>query len=266
MSLTDELPLDHAGGLVIKYGGNAMTDASTRLRVAAAIRERAAASAGVTEVPVVVHGGGPFIAEALDTAGLEHRFARGLRVTSDEAMIVIESVLTALGKRLAAEIGPAVGLSGRDAGLLHATPADRELGRVGHMRSVDAAVIHALRAADLVPVIGCVALDDQGEALNVNADEVAGAVAGALGAGVLFLTNVPGVLNDPDDPESLYATLGRSAAAAMIADGRIAGGMIPKVEAALAALDLGARFAVIADGRTPAAITGADSGTRILPD
>src|SRR5690606_31317472 len=193
--------------------------------------------------------------------------ARGLRVTSEAAMVVIESVLTTLGKQLAAEIGPAVGLTGRDASLLSATPAPAELGRVGHMSGGDTTVIAALMTAGLVPVIGCVAVDANGEALNVNADEVAGAVAAALGRGVLFLTNVPGVLEDPKRPSSLIATLGRSEAAGRIADGRIAGGMIPKVEAALAAVDRGAPFAIIADGRTPAALSGAVAdGTRIVPD
>jgi len=254
------------GGLVIKYGGNAMTDDATRLAVAAAIRELAATASAEAPAPVVVHGGGPFIKAALDDAGLEHRFARGLRVTSAEAMVVIEGVLTTLGKRLAAEIGPAAGLSGRDANLLVASAAEPELGRVGHMSSVDTTVIGALRGAGLVPVIACVALDAFGEALNVNADEVAGAVAAALGEGVVFLTNVPGVLDDPAQPDSLISVLGRSEAAVRIADGRIAGGMIPKVEAALAAVAMGAPYAVIADGRSPQAVRHRGLGTRIVPD
>lgn len=248
--------------LVIKYGGNAMTDEATRRATAAALKDATVGG----QPPVVVHGGGPYIQQALDEAGLPHRFVRGLRVTTPESLAVIESVLTLLGKRLAQEIGPAVGLTGRDARLLQADAREAELGRVGRMRSVTTSVITALRHADLIPVIGCLALADDGELLNVNADEVAGAVAGALGHGVLFLTNVPGVLDDPSRPDSLLAELSRSEALSRIADGRIGGGMIPKVEAALYALDRGAPFAVVADGRDPAGVAAAlaGKGTRLL--
>ena len=129
--------------MIIKYGGNAMTDAATRQRAAAALYD--ATRGG--EPPVVVHGGGPFIQAALDAAGLEHRFERGLRVTTPESLEVIERVLTLLGKRLAQEIGPAVGLTGRDADLLHATRR-AELGQVGRMQRVNPRAIAALRAAD----------------------------------------------------------------------------------------------------------------------
>lgn len=268
--LSDSSSLDTGGaphGVVIKYGGNAMTDPGTRRAVAEVIAGLASGGGR----PVVVHGGGPFIKRALDEAGLEHRFVRGLRVTSEASMEVVEGVLTTLGKRLAQEIGRAVGLSGRDAGLLLAEQADLELGRVGHVREVRTEAIDALRTAGLVPVIGCVAVDAGGSALNVNADEVAGAVAAALGEGVYFLTNVPGVLDDPQVPDSLIDVLTRGEALARIADGRIAGGMIPKVESALEALDRGAPFAVIADGRDPDAVRAAlaprsaASGTRLVP-
>lgn len=249
--------------MVIKYGGNAMTDERTRQRAAAALYD--ATVDGVP--PVVVHGGGPFIQAALDAAGLEHRFERGLRVTTPESLEIIESVLTLLGKKLAQEIGPAVGLTGRDAALLHAAQRP-ELGRVGRMSRVEPRIIWALRGAGLVPVVACLALDVDGGLLNVNADEVAGAVAGSLGEGVVFLTNVPGVLDDPADATSLLPELTRSQARARMLDGRIAGGMIPKVEAALAALDQGAPFAVVADGRDPAGVTSAlaGGGTRVTDE
>ena len=248
-------------GLVIKYGGNAMTDTGTRLAVAQAIRRL---NEGGQEL-VVVHGGGPYIQAALDAAGLEHRFVRGLRVTSEASLEVIEQVLTVLGKRLAQEIGLAVGLTGRDASFLRAELADAELGRVGRMTEVDTAVMAGLRAAGLVPVVACLAVDAAGGLLNVNADEVAGAVAGALGEGVVFLTNVAGVLDDPGNPASLLSELSRQEVEARIADGRISGGMIPKVEAALAALEQGAPFAVIADGTTPDGVRAAlaGGGTRL---
>ncbi|MBW7916460.1 MAG: acetylglutamate kinase [Trueperaceae bacterium] len=250
--------------LVIKYGGNAMTDPATRRAVAAGLR---AMSAHATP-PVVVHGGGPFIQAALDAAGLAHSFVRGLRVTSPESMVVIERVLTLLGKELAQEIGPAVGLTARDAGAITARVRDPELGLVGRVTSVDLRAVRAVRAGGLVPVLACLAVDAAGAPLNVNGDEAAGAVAAALGEGVLFLTNVPGVLDDPADPATLLPRLTRGDAERRVADGRIAGGMIPKVEAALTALALGAPFAVVADGRDPGGVARAlaGGGTRVVAD
>ncbi len=255
--------------IVIKYGGNAMTDPATRRAVAAGLRNLANQDGGGARrpvPPVVVHGGGPYIQAALDEAGLEHRFERGLRVTSPESVVVIERVLTMLSKELAFEIGPAVGITARDARCMTAEVRDPVLGRVGRVTNVDPSVLSALRGAGLVPVLACLALDAAGGALNVNGDEAAGAVAGALGEGVVFLTNVPGVLDDPAAPDSLLSSLTRSEALQRIADGRIAGGMIPKVEAALDALAMGAPFAVVADGRDPHGVERAlaGGGTRIL--
>ncbi len=232
--------------IVIKYGGNAMTDPVERREVAAAIRQ----SAHEGFEPVVVHGGGPFIARELELAGVPHRFVRGLRVTTDEAVPVVEKALTMLGKELAQEIGGAIGLTGRDAGLLLAETFDRELGRVGRMTAVNGRLLNSLVAARVIPVIASLALDADGGALNVNADEVAGAVAAALDAPVLFLTNVTGVLEDPANPQSVIPLLTSQQAQERIRDGRISGGMIPKVEAALKALAGGAPSAVIADGRS----------------
>lgn len=247
--------------IVIKYGGSAMTDSVTRAEVAAQLRELGSKG----NPPVVVHGGGPFIEAALDAAGLPHSFVNGLRVTSPESLTIVERVVTLLGKELAQEIGAAVGLTGRDAGLLLAVAREAQLGRVGRMTAVNPRPLAALRSAGLVPVVGCVALDGDGAALNVNADEVASAVAGALGEGVLFLTNVAGVLDDAREPGSLLAELTRDEALVRIADGRIAGGMIPKVQAALDALALGAPFAIIADGRSASSSAAAlrGGGTRI---
>lgn len=250
---------------VVKYGGNAMTDAEARRATASAIGAARRAGHDV----VVVHGGGPVIAQALAAAGIPSRFVRGLRVTDDRAIATVEAALTLLGKRLAQDIGDAVGVTGRDAGLLRAEVADEELGRVGRMTHVATDRLEALLAAGLTPVLACLALDEDGAPLNVNADEVAGAVAGALRAPVAFLTDVAGVLDDADDPSSLLPTLRADDARARIADGRIAGGMIPKVEAALAALASGAPTATILDGRTPAAIQAAlgeaGGGTRLEP-
>lgn len=249
--------------MVIKYGGSSMTDPEQRQAVAEAIKQ------GVHEGLrlVVVHGGGPFIEQELQQSGLERRFVRGLRVTSSESLVHIERALTLLGKKLAHEIGGAIALTGRDAGLLFAEEFSAELGRVGRMVGVNSRLLTQLLDIPVTPVIACLAAAGDGGLLNVNADEVAGAVAGALHAPVLFLTNVPGVLDDPADPASVLPILTQADAEARIADGRISGGMIPKVEAALRALAEGAPSALIGDGQTRAAYLAAlrgATGTKIL--
>ncbi len=253
--------------LVVKYGGSAMTEPNVRREVASALR----ALAQKGEEPLVVHGGGPFIAQALKMAGLESSFVRGLRVTSAESLPVVETALTGLGKVLAQEIGEhtsfAVGLTGRDSSLLVARPLDPALGFVGEMVRVNRTFLEALLSVNVTPVIACLAEAENREGvLNVNADSVAGAVAGALEAPVVFLTDVPGVLDDPRNPASLLSELSAADIEERIRDGRIAGGMIPKVEAALEALSRGAAFAVIADGRRgdglERALSG-DEGSRI---
>ncbi len=257
--------MPYAPGMwVIKYGGNAMTDDRDRARVLADVRTLRAAD-GRT---VLVHGGGPYIEQALNEAGVESRFVRGLRVTTPEALGPVERALTMLGKRLAAELGDAVGLTGRDAQLLVAERVDPDLGEVGRIVRVRRDLLEALVAHRLTPVVACLALDADGAPLNVNADDVAGAVSASLGAPCIFLTNVAGVLDDPADPESRLARLTRADAVARIADGRIAGGMIPKVEAALAALERGAPAAIIADGRVAGElprVQAGDAGTRLEP-
>lgn len=217
---------------------------------------------------VVVHGGGPIIERELAARGLASEFWGGLRVTSPEAMEVVEMALTALNKRLSQDVGCAVGLMGRDSELLVAEVLDPALGRVGHVTGVNAGLLRTLLGAGLTPVVGCVAVSTDGEALNVNADTAAGAVAGALGEPLVFLTDVDGVYRAYPDPESLAPHLTRAGAEVGIRDGWIAGGMIPKVRAALEALDAGAPFAVIASGMRAgvlAAATRGEAGTRVMP-
>lgn len=250
--------------LVVKYGGAAMTDDGTRRAIAAALGRRRDAGTRL----VIVHGGGPAIAQALAASGVESRFVRGRRVTDRRAIGTVEAALTLLGKRLAQEIGEAVGLTGRDAALLRAEVADPELGRVGRMTGVRREVLDALAASGLTPVIACLAIDAEGQPLNVNADEVAAAVAGTLSAAVTFLTDVPGVLDDPEDLGTVISRLTDVEARARLEDGRIGGGMIPKVESALAALELGAPSATIVDGRDANAVEDAmegRGGTRLVP-
>lgn len=236
--------------MVVKYGGNAMGDDAARwaaVQAIGSVRQRG-------ESLVLVHGGGPTIARALQAAGVESTFVRGLRVTSDEAIDVVESALTVLGKRLAQELGRAVAVTGRDASLLTAERLDPALGHVGTIKQVAAEVLTNLLEAGLTPVVACLAVDPRGRPLNVNADDVAAAVAGALGSSVVFLSDVPGVLDDPRDPTSVLHALTADEVHARIEDGRIAGGMIPKVESALAAIEAGSPTAVVGDGRTPEAI------------
>ncbi len=234
-----------------------MTDNAVRKDVAKEIR--ALANEGFQ--PLVVHGGGPFIKAALDKANLEHQFVRGLRVTTKESLPVIEQVLTMLNKELAQDIGNAVGLTGRDSSVVKAKTFDESLGFVGKISSVNKTVLTSLIDSKLTPVLACIAENETGDGvLNVNADEVAGAVAGALQIPVVFLTDIPGVLDDPKDKTSLLKELTQSDIEARINDGRISGGMIPKVEAALDALAQGAAYAVIADGRDASTLRQAIAG------
>lgn len=218
---------------------------------------------------VLVHGGGPNIGEWLNRMGFETHFHKGLRVTPPEQMEVVEMVLTTLGKGLAHGLTqrgrPAVALTGRDAGLLQAELLEPELGRVGEVSWVNTGVLEQLLSLGLTPLIAPIGLDEQGP-LNINADTAAGAVAGALGLPAVFLTDVVGVLGDPKDPSSRFVELSRAEVQNLIAQGVIFGGMIPKVEAALGALDQGAPWAAIAQGARGVleAVLGGEAGTRVL--
>lgn len=249
--------------MIVKYGGNAMKSLELRRAVAgeiARLRE---------EMPVVVvHGGGPAIEAELRARGLTTQFRDGLRVTPPDVMDVVEMALAKLNKELAQDVGTAVGLMGRDGRLLVGEVLDPALGRVGRVTHVGADLLRTLIGVGVTPVVGCVAVDAEGGALNVNADLAAGAVAGALQEGVVFLTDVDGVYRDYPDPASLKSVLTAAEARAGIVDGWIAGGMIPKVQAALEALTLGAPFATIASGMTAGVLARAvrgEAGTRLVP-
>ncbi len=220
---------------------------------------------------VLVHGGGPRIGEALASHGFDTRFVNGLRVTPPEQFDIVERVLTQAGKQLADQLSRlgrlAVALSGRDARLLSAEPISEELGRVGRVTSVSTSLLLTLLNRHLTPVVSPIAVGKDG-AYNVNADEVAAAVAGCLAEPLVYFTDVPGVLRDPDDPESRMPVLGRDEAEELIESGVIGGGMIPKTTAALQALELGAPWVLIAPGG-PGTLTGVLSGklgTRIVPE
>lgn len=242
----------YAGAIVVvKFGGNAMGDQNAMAEFARDIVLMK--QVGVN--PVVVHGGGPMINEMLDKLGIKSEFRRGKRVTDKATVEVVEMVLTGLvNKRIVQAImdegGRAVGLSGKDDDLMVAEADDAELGFVGRPVELRVQVLHDLNAAGIIPVVAPVASGmNEGETFNVNGDTAAGAIAGALKADrLLLLTDVPGV---KDGNGQVMTQLDAAQVRAMIADGTIAGGMIPKTETALAALDAGVRAVVILDGTLP---------------
>jgi acetylglutamate kinase len=205
--------------------------------------------------PVVVHGGGPMINEMLQKLGIESKFIRGKRVTDQATVEVVEMVLTGLvNKRIVQAImdegGRAVGLSGKDDDLMVAEADDPELGFVGRPVEMNVQVLRDLYGAGIIPVVAPVATGmDFLETFNVNGDTAAGAIAGALKADrLLLLTDVAGV---KDASGEVLTQLNPDQIREMIADGTIAGGMIPKVETALKAIEDGVRAVVILDGRLP---------------
>jgi acetylglutamate kinase len=239
--------------VVVKYGGNAMVDPELSRAVAADVVLLRA----VGLRPVVVHGGGPQISALMARLGKEPEFRDGLRVTDAETVDIARMVLVGkVNRDIVAAInvhGPlAVGLSGEDAGLILAGARNPDLGYVGDVAAVNPAILDRLLAEDLVPVVSTIGSDPTGQAYNINADTVAGALAEALGAEkAVFLTDVAGLLTDVDDPASLVSHVTAAELTAMIDDGVLTGGMIPKVAAAVHAVDHGVGSAHLLDGRVP---------------
>jgi len=248
--------------LVVKYGGHAMGDGGDSFARDVVLLKQ------VGIHPIVVHGGGPQIGHMLKRLGIESRFVDGLRVTDAETMEVVEMVLAGtINKQLVAAInaegGCAIGLSGKDGGLIKATKValsrleggvktDVDLGFVGEPQHVAVNVLDTFIKSDIIPVVAPIGVGADGETYNINADTVAGAVAAAVKATrLLLLTDVAGVL---DADKQLLSEITADAARQMIAEGVIYGGMIPKVETCLDAVDGGVEAAVILDGRVPHAI------------
>ena len=267
--------------MVIKYGGHAMGDAL-------AARDFARDVVLLKQVgidPIVVHGGGPQIKAMLDRLKITSAFVDGLRVTDAATVEVVEMVLAGkINKEIVTAIqaagGQAVGLSGKDGNLIEARKLTRskrdpdshieqviDLGFVGEPARIDTSVLSVFMRTDIIPVIAPIGLGANGETYNINADTAAGAIAGALRASrLLMLTDVRGVL---DAARSFVSVLSAAKARDWIAEGIISGGMIPKIETCLAALDAGVDAAVILDGRTAHAIllelfTEHGYGTQIL--
>ncbi|WP_116598072.1 acetylglutamate kinase [Primorskyibacter marinus] len=251
-TLSEALPYmqRYSGAIVVvKFGGNAMGDADAMAEFARDIVLMR--QVGVN--PVVVHGGGPMINDLLGRLGIESKFVRGKRVTDQATVEVVEMVLTGLvNKRIVQAImdegGRAVGLSGKDDDLMVCEADDPELGFVGRPIEMNVQVLRDLFAAGIIPVVAPVATGmDPLETFNVNGDTAAGAIAGALKADrLLLLTDVSGV---KDTSGEVVTAMTPDDVRRMTADGTIAGGMIPKTETALKAIEQGVRAVVILDGR-----------------
>jgi len=256
---------------VVKYGGHAMGDPA----LAQDFAEDIVLLKTVGINPVVVHGGGPQIGRMLKALGIESHFVNGLRVTDKATAEVAEMVLSgAINKELVGWIakagGRAIGISGKDGGLVTARkvsaqklgkavmdedtgePIVVDLGYVGEPDKIDTSVLDTISHAGLIPVIAPIAVGPEGETYNINADTMAGAIAAALGAARLFLlTDVPGVL---DKDKNLLTDLKPADIVRLAEDGTISGGMIPKLETCVHAVEAGCEAAVVLDGRVPHAL------------
>lgn len=236
--------------VVIKLGGHAMgSDAAMRSFARDVVLMQ---QVGLN--PVIVHGGGPMINDMLAKLNIQSEFVNGKRVTDQATMDVVEMVLSGkvnnrLVQAICAEGGKAVGLSGKDANLMICEQTNADLGFVGTPADIDPTILRDLHAAYAIPVIAPLGMGRQGETFNINGDTAAGAIAGALDADrLLLLTDVAGV---KDKDGNVLTEIAPTMVNDLIADGTIAGGMIPKTETALAAINAGVRAVVILDGRAP---------------
>lgn len=258
--------------VVVKFGGHAMADGGLAARFA----EDIVLMHSVGIRPVVVHGGGPQIGALMERLGIESEFRDGLRVTDAETLDVARMVLVGkVNRDIVSDInihGPlAVGLSGEDAGLITASARNPELGYVGDVEAVNPAIVERLLAENLIPVVSTIGADPTGQAYNINADTVAAALAGALGAErILYLTDVGGLLADISDVDSRISSLDAVALQDLIANGTVSGGMIPKAQACIDAVSAGVSSAHMVDGRVPHVVllelfTDAGIGTMVRP-
>lgn len=242
--------------VVVKYGGNAMTDPTLRKSVMKDLLLLQLVGGKV----VLVHGGGPAINETLKAVGKTSTFNNGLRVTDEETLDVAQMVLAGkVNKDLVADLvalgGKAVGLCGIDGHMIHAHQKEEALGFVGVIDRVDTSLIETTISAGYIPVIATVGVDDSGQVYNINADTAASYIAGALQAETMIaMTNIDGVLTDVTDPNSLISSLTVQEVNSMKEKGIISGGMIPKVDSCVDALQAGAKKVFIINGEIPHAI------------
>ena len=261
--------------IVIKYGGSAMLDDELKMKV---IKDAVLLKL-VGFKPVIVHGGGKEINRWVDKVGMEHEFIDGFRVTDGDTMELVEMVLSKVNKDLVAKVQSlgvnAAGISGKDGGLIKVKkkmPEGKDIGFVGDIVSVDTKLVEDLIEKDFLPVIFPLGMDDEFNTYNVNADEAAAAIATGLHAEKLvYLSDVEGVREDPDDPESVLSELFVHEAEELIEKGVISGGMLPKIQNCIDALKGGITRIHIMDGRIPHSLllelfTNKGIGTAILSD
>ena len=259
--------------VVVKYGGNAMINEKLKEQV----MEDIVLLHLIGVKAVLIHGGGPEIAETLNRLGKESVFHNGLRVTDKETADVVQMVLAgkinkSLVNLLEMKGGRAVGLSGIDGRMLECEPKDKALGFVGKIRKADVTPITDLLEKGYIPVVSTVGCDKKGNVYNVNADTAAAYIAGAMGAARLILmTDIAGILEDKNDPYSLIREIDVAGAAALSEKGVISGGMIPKVECCKDAIGRGVKKVIILDGRVPHALlletlTDEGAGTMFVAD
>jgi len=242
--------------VVIKYGGNAMINEELKQQVMEDIVLLQLIGVKV----VLVHGGGPEITDTMARMGKESVFRNGLRVTDRETVDIVQMVLAgkvnkSLVNLLEVKGGNAIGISGMDGQLIQAKMKDEALGYVGTVTKVNPQPILDLLEKGYIPVISTLGCDKQGNIYNINGDTAAAAIAGALGARRLILmTDIDGILRDRNDPESLITMMTIEEARKLEGDGVISGGMIPKVECCISAIEQGVKKVIILDGRVPHAI------------
>lgn len=261
--------------IVVKYGGSAMVDEELKKRV---IQDVTLLKL-VGFKPIIVHGGGKDISRMVERVGMTPQFVNGLRVTDAETMEIVEMVLNKVNKglvQLVESLGVrAIGISGKDGGLLHVNKKysdGKDIGFVGEVKKVNTEILWDLLEKDFLPVICTVGLDDEFNSYNINADDAACAIAQAMEAEKLaFLTDIEGVYKDPKDPETLISELTVTEAKALITDGYIGGGMLPKLQNCIDAIESGVSRVHILDGRIPHCLlleifTNKGIGTAILKD
>ncbi len=257
--------------VVIKYGGNAMINEELKQQVMEDIVLLHLIGVKV----VLVHGGGPEITEMLGKIGKESKFVDGLRVTDKETAEVVQMVLAgkinkSLVNLLEIKGGKAMGISGLDGHLITATVKDERLGFVGRITNVNVEPILDLLEHNYIPVVSTVACDSEGNVYNINADTAAAYIAGALNAECLIsMTDIAGILRDKDDPTTLIPKITTAQAVDLFRDGTISGGMIPKVECCLEAINRGVKKVFIMDGRIPHSLlietlTDEGAGTMVI--
>lgn len=258
--------------IVIKYGGNAMVSEELKLQV----MEDIVLLSLIGVKPVLVHGGGPEISEMLKKVGKESKFVDGLRVTDKETAEIVQMVLAGkINKQLVNLLGEhggsAIGISGIDAHLIEAEVKDERLGFVGEITKVNVKPILDLLENDYIPVVSTVGCDNEGNAYNINADTAASFIAGAMGAERLItMTDIPGILRDTSDPDSIIKCVDINEAKELFETSIISGGMIPKVQCCIDAIEMGVKKVTILDGRVPHAIllemlTNEGAGTMVKP-